>query len=62
MVCQIFMDPRIHNTEWKVSKYGVIPGPYFPVLGLNIGKFGPEITPYLDPFHALQVSIDDIPN
>ena len=23
------------DTAWKVSKYGVIPGPYFPVLGLN---------------------------
>ena len=22
-------------TAWKVSKYGVISGPYFPVLGLN---------------------------
>ena len=22
-------------TAWKVSKYGVIPGPYFPVFGLN---------------------------
>ena len=28
-------------TAWKVSKYGVISGPYFPV-------FGPEITPCLD--------------
>ena len=24
-----------HNTAWKVSKYGVISGPYFPVFGLN---------------------------
>ena len=23
------------STEWKVSKYGVIFGPYFPVFGLN---------------------------
>ena len=23
------------NTAWKVSKYGVISGPYFPVFGLN---------------------------
>ena len=28
-------------------KYGVISGPCFPV-------FGPEITPYLDTFHAVQ--------
>ena len=38
---------------WKVSKYGVISGLYFPVFGLNTGKYGPEITPYLDTFHAV---------
>ena len=27
-----------------MSKYGVISGPYFPVLGLNTGKCGTEIT------------------
>ena len=39
------------NTEiysWKVFKDEVISGPYFPV-------FGPEITPYLDTFHAVEV-------
>ena len=40
-------------TAWKVSKYGVISGRYFSVFGLNIGKYGPEITPYLDTFHAV---------
>ena len=48
-------------TAWKVSKYGVISGPYFPVFGLNTdwirtesvfspntGKYEPETTPYLD--------------
>ena len=30
-------------TAWTVSKYGVISGP-------NTGKYGPEITPYLDTF------------
>ena len=34
-------------------KYGVISGPYFLVFGLNTGKYGPEITPYLDTFHAV---------
>ena len=41
-------------TAWKVSKYGVISGSYFPVFGLNTdrfspntGKYGPEITLYL---------------
>ena len=40
-------------TAWKVSKYGVISGPYFPVFGLNTGKYGPEITLYLDTLHAV---------
>ena len=40
-------------TAWKVSKYGVIFGPYLPVFGLNTGKYGPEITLYLDTFHAV---------
>ena len=25
----------IYYTAWKVSKYGVFSGPYFPVFGLN---------------------------
>ena len=33
---------------WKVSKYRVISGPYFPVLSPNTETYGPEITPYLD--------------
>ena len=41
------------STAWKVSKYGVLSGPYFPAFGLNTGKYGPEITPHLDTFHAL---------
>ena len=36
-----------------MSKYGVIFGPYFPVFGLNTEKYRPEITPYLDTFHAV---------
>ena len=32
---------------WKVSKYFVISGP-------NTGKYGPEITPYLDTFHVVR--------
>ena len=51
-----------------MSKYGVISGPYVPVFGLNTeiyevnlllnpntGKYRPEITPYLDIFHAVNV-------
>ena len=33
-------------TAWKVSKYEVISGP-------NTGKYRPEVTPYLDNFHAV---------
>ena len=50
-------------TVQKVSKYGVFSGPYFPSNGLNterykvfspnMGKCGPEETPYLDTFHAV---------
>ena len=43
----------MHITAWKVSKYGVISGLYFPVFSPNTGKYGPEITPYLDTFHAV---------
>ena len=35
-----------------MSKYGVFSGPYFPVFGLNTGKYGPEKTPYLDTFYT----------
>ena len=35
------------NNAWKVSEYWGFSGPYFPV-------FGPEKTPYLDTFHAVQ--------
>ena len=33
---------------WKVSKYGVISGGYFPFFNPNTGKYWPEITPHLD--------------
>ena len=51
---------------WKVSKYGVFSGPYFPAFGLNTEntfpkilsqnarKYGPEKTPYLEIFHAVR--------
>ena len=40
------MFSRAISTAWKLSKYGVISGP-------NTGKYGPEVTPYLDTFHAV---------
>ena len=49
------------NTAWKVSKYGVISGPYFPVFGLNTAKYGPEITPYLENFHAVLLLLGILP-
>ena len=36
----------ISDTAWKMSKYGVFPGP-------NTGKYGPEKTQYLEPFHVV---------
>ena len=39
------------STAWKVSKYGVISGPYFPVFSPN----RTEVTPYLDTFHLVDV-------
>ena len=44
-------------TTWKVSRYGVISGLYFPVFELNAGKYGPEITTYLDTFQAMVVNV-----
>ena len=51
-MCETYPKSRI-NTAWKVSKYGVFSGPYFPVFGLNTGKYGPEKTPYFDTVHAV---------
>ena len=58
----------ISPTAWKVSKYGVFSGPYYPLFGLNTEiysvnlriqskcrKYGAEKTPYLDTFHAVVV-------
>ena len=50
----------MHYTAWKVCKYGVISGPYFPVFSPNTGKYGPEITRYLDAFYAVKENFVDI--
>ena len=42
------------NTAWKVSKYGVFSGLYFPVFSPGTGKYKPEKTPHLDTFHILK--------
>ena len=43
----------INDWVFWLQQYGVISGPSFPLLELNTGKYGPEITPYLDTFHAV---------
>ena len=40
-----------------MSKYQVISGPYFPVFGMNSGKYGPDIAPYLGTFHAVSYNL-----
>ena len=60
------------HTAWKLSKYGVISGSYFPAFELNTrdtpyvsvvspnaGKYGSEKTPYLDTFHAVTCATND---
>ena len=37
----------VSDTARKVFRYKVFSSPYFPVFGLNMGKYGPEKTPYL---------------
>ena len=34
------------DTAWKVSKYGVILGQYFPVFGFNTDIYGKSKSPY----------------
>ena len=49
-----FSQVLIPDTEWKVSKYEVISGPYIPVFSPNAGKYGPEMSPYLVSFHEVR--------
>ena len=45
---------------WKVSKYGVFSGQYFPVSSPSAGKYGPEKTPHLKTFHAVNKLLDNL--
>ena len=45
------------DTAWKVSKYGVFSGLYFPVFRPNTGKYGPEKTLYMNTFRAIRVTL-----
>ena len=55
---------QLQNTVWKVSKYGVFSGLYFPIFGLysalrirsEYGKIRARKTPYLNTFHPVKVS------
>ena len=40
------------STLWKVSKYWVFSGPYFPIFSPT-RKYGPEKAPYFDTFHVV---------
>ena len=40
------------------TEYGNLQGYFWSVFSLNTGKYGPEITLYLDTFHAVLVSGD----
>ena len=44
-------------TVCKLSKYGVFSGSYFPVFGLNTGKYRAEKNPYLDAFHTVDFTM-----
>ena len=50
-------DPLVSERKSLTTKLrvlnGVISGPYFPVFSPNTGKYEPEITTYLDTFHAV---------
>ena len=48
-----YLQRKITVTASKISKYGVFSAAYFPVFGLNTGKYGPEKNLYLDTFHAV---------
>ena len=50
---RFFSDCYASNTMWKMSKYGVFSGKYFPVFGPNTGKNWPEKTSYLITFLAV---------
>ena len=41
-----------------MPKHGVSSVPYFPVSGLNTGKYGQVKTPHLDSFHAVTHRLD----
>ena len=51
--CKLYVTNVFNLTVQKMSQYGVFSGPYFPVFGLNTGKYEPEKAPNLDLFHVV---------
>ena len=47
MMWMIILRFIILLTAWKVFRYGIFSGPYFPLFALNTGKYRPEKTPHL---------------
>ena len=43
----------LNSLREKFPDRDVFSGPYFPIFGLNTGKFGPEKSSYLDTFHEV---------
>ena len=50
---RIFSGPYFPAFGLNTERYGDTP--YLSVFSPNAGKYGPEKTPYLDIFHAVQV-------
>ena len=61
LLTELFLVRIFLYSDWiQRFTYGVISGPYFPVFSPNTGKFGPEITLYLDFFHAVTAYMNEI--
>ena len=56
MICRFPKFPRICSRFCLLILLGVISDPYFPVFSPNTGKYGPEITPFLDTFHVVYIT------
>ena len=71
-ILNTFLSESLNITAWKVSKYGIFLVHIFPLLdwyyrsvfSQNAGKYGPEKTPYLDTFHAVDFNetLNKLPN
>ena len=45
---------------WGANHYVNFSGQYFPVSSPSAGKYGPEKTPYLKTFHAVNKLLDNL--